>query len=625
MSKNMIPQDEPDVTWEREPFFSDVLSGGLRFAGLFFAIMIALNKNKSYRKWRPWLTDNVTKLIKEMRQRLRKEPWIQRLEARYQQEAAPSVVTRVLISFWAPVFGITIQELCCLLNEERDSALRRAFGLQWGEHGYPQRISELHQVVGGTEGKAEMHGRLRDLVCALLRLEQLTAADVEWAAERHTFDPLLSELGQGYGFDYFLNFVFWQGILAQLEGALSQELKPNGYSLRDLFASYLERLDEGVKTQDDLEAKLRNRMWCEQAREVIAPASQTLTNFLLKLDLDQLVVLHQKEMGKVHKGKRRIVVAIDAVLIELFGRYEDADWHWDHKEHRALFGYKLHVIFSVTTGTPIAFYLHQEGDKDADVLDRLVQEARIALGVKQLGIVLFDKGYWRVEEFKKLTEEERESIITPGKRYKDVKDALAAIPRRRWHRVGINLRCAETTVFFGEQGVRFRLVAWKKLGRRAIKNKHGERVRDANGKVMFEFVVLVHSYLTNLSQVELEADQLLGMYSQRWGVEDFFEELQNQYYLDKFPGTSLGVVKRHIILTFLLYVLVKLFQKRAAEWLENAEYATMELRRFCKEFLRAPTPYLLWLKAGKPKEQAKRGARCSSLFLQRLLLLGSSP
>jgi len=410
----MIPQDEPDVTREQESFFRDVLSGGLRFAGLFFAIMIALNKNKGYRKWRPWLTDNVIKLIKEMRQGLREEPWIQRLEARYQQEAAPAVITRVLISFWAPVFGITIEELCGLLNEERDSALRRAFGLQWGEHCYPQRISELHQVVGGTKGKVEMHGRL-------------------------------------------------------------------------------------------------------------------------------------------------------------------------------------------------------------------VQEARTALGVKQLGIVLFDKGYWRVAEFKKLTEADRERIITPAKRYTDVKEALAAIPRSGWHRVGINLRCAETTVFFGTQEARFRLVAWKKLGRRAIRDEQGARVKDEHGQVMFELVIIVHSYLTNLSQVELEADQLLGMYSQRWGVEDFFEEAQNQYYLSKFPGTSLAVVQRHIILTFLLYVLVKLFQKQAAEWLEHAQYATMELRRFCKEFLLAPIAYLLWLKAGKPREQAKRGARGSSLYLRRLLSLGSSP
>ena len=621
----MIPQTGPTVTWERAPFFRDVLKGKFRSAELFFAVMVALTKNRHYGQHCPWRIHKLAWLIKEMRYRLERDAWVRGLNTRYQQKPVPSLVTRMLISFWARAFGITVQELCCLLNEERDSTLRRAFGLKAGEHCYPQRISELHQTLGGSDGKEKMHCRLRDLVCELLELKRLTEADVESAAADHAFDPLLGDLGRGYGFDYFLTFVFWQGVFAQLERALSEELKPNGYSLRDLFTAYLERLDEVVKTQDDLDAKLRNRLWSGQERGAVAPVSQTLTNFLLKLGLNRLVVLYQEEVRKVHRGKKRIVVAVDAVLIELFGDYEGADWHWDAKEHRAIFGYKMHVIFSVTTGMPIAFYLHQEGDKDADVLDHLVQEARTTLGVEELGIILFDKGYWRVEEFRNLVEEQRESIITPGKRYKSVKQAIAAIQRRQWRRVGVNLRCAETTVFFGEQGVRFRLVAWKKLGRRVVKDEQGQRIKDANGKVVTEPVIIIHSYLTNLSEVELEADQVLGMYSQRWGVEDFFEEIQNQYYLHKFPGTSLAVVKRCIILTFFLYTLVKRFQKLAAEWLERAEYATMELRRFGKEFFHAPIAYLRWLKAGKPRGQARQSARRSSAALHRFFPLGASP
>lgn len=619
MSKIMIPQRE------RTPFFSDVMEGSFRSAELYFAILVTLTRNKSYSHLRPWLIDSLVQLIKAMRCRLRRDPWVQDFRTHYRREPDPSLITRMLISFWARVFGITVQELCHLLNEEQDSSLRRAFGLKAGVRCHPQRISELHHALGGSEGKEEMHRHLRDLACEWLELKGVTEANVEAAATCHTFDPVLSELGRGYGFDYFLTFVFWQGIFAQLEQALSEELKPNGYSLRELFTSYLEQLDEVVKTQDDLEAKLRNRLWSGQRRSAVAPVSQTLTNFLLKLDLARLMVLHQEEVRKSHRGKKRIVVAIDAVLIELFGHHEGADWHWNDKEHRAIFGYKLHVIFSVTTGEPIAFYLHQEEDKDADVLDHLVREARTALGVEELGIVLFDKGYWRVEEFKKLVEQQRESIVTPGKRYKSVKQAIAGIQRRQWQRVGVNRRCAETTVFFGEEGIRFRLVAWKKLGRRVVKDEQGQRVKDANGKVVTEPVIVVHSYLTNLSELELEADQVLGMYSQRWGVEDFFEEVQNQYYMNKFPGTALAVVKRHIILTFLLYTLVKRFQKLAAEWLERAEYATMELRRFGKEFLRAPIAYLHWLKAGKPKKQARRSIRRSAAFLRCFFALGSSP
>jgi hypothetical protein len=621
----MIPQIDSSVTQEREPFLPDLLEGKLRPAELFFAIMVALAKNKSYRQHFPWRIHELAQLVKEMRWRLNRDPWAQSLRASYGHEPHPALVTRMLVSFWANVFGTSVQDLCCLLNEDEEGILRRAFGLKESRPCYPQRISELHQRLGGVEGRDEMHGRLRDLVSELLDLPRLTAADVEFVAAHYTFEPVLGELGQGYGFDYFLGFVFWQGVFAKIERALQQDLKPNGFSLRELFTSYLERLDEQVKTQDDLAAKLRNRLWQGKEEKAVAPVSQTLTNFLSKLEVDRLVTLYQEEVRQSHRGKKRFVVAVDAVLIELFGRYEGANWHWNDKEHRAIWGYKLHVLFSVITEEPVAFYLHQEGDKDADVLDRLVQEARTALGVQELGIILFDKGYWRVDEFQKLVEEKRESLITPAKRYKTVKQAIATIHRRQWKRVGINRRCAETTVFFGGQGARFRLVVWKKLGRRVVKDEQGQRVKDANGQVVKEPVIICHGYLTNLSEVELEADQVLGMYSQRWGVEDFFEELQNQYYLTKFPSTSLTMVKCHILLTFYLYILVQRFQKLATDWLENAQYATMELRRFSKEFFRVPISYLHWLKAGKPKELARLSSKRTGGFLHQFFSLGSSP
>jgi len=238
----MIPQIGPNITQEREVFFSDVMEGSFRPAELYFAVLVTLTRNKNYSHLRPWLMDSPVQLIKAMRHRLRRDAWVQDLRAHYRRGPDPPLVTRMLISFWARVFGITVQELCRLLNEEQDSSLRRAFGLKAGAHCHPQRISELHRASGGSEGKEEMHRHLRDLACELLELEGMTEANVEAATAYHTFDPVLSELGQGYGFDYFLTFVFWQGIFAKLEHVLSEELKPNGYSLYDLFTSYLEQM-----------------------------------------------------------------------------------------------------------------------------------------------------------------------------------------------------------------------------------------------------------------------------------------------------------------------------------------------------------------------------------------------
>jgi len=622
----MPPVSNFQMSQKEDEFFTEVLVGEFRAAALFFAIMVALSKNRQSPQQHIRQLRKVSHLIKEKRYRLKREARVRELETSYGQQAQPGVVLRLLISFWARIFGISVQELCRILNEEEDNSLGRAFGLKKGHQCHPQRICEFHQKMGGQEKKEEMHLSLREMVCELLKIERLTAADVEFMAATHSFDPQLQELGGGYGFDYFVSFVFWQGILAKIEGALAEELKPNGYSVRDLFRAYLARLDEVVKTQDDLEAKLRNDMWSGQETEIAAPVSQTLTNFLLKLELNKLMVLYQDEVRRSHRGKKNSVVAVDAVLLELFGKkYEGAKKYWTSKENRAIFGYKMHVIFSVTTGEPIACYLHQAGDKDADVLDELGGQARQVLGVKKLGIILFDKGYWRLDEFKALVNEQRESMITPAKRYKDVKKAIADIKKQQWRRIGLNQRCAETTVHFGEHNITLRLMAWKKLGQRARKDEKGNRLRDAEGKVLTQPLIIIHSYLTNLPEVELEADQLLGMYGQRWGIEDFFEEMQNQYYLTKFPGTSLKLINRHIILTFLLYILVQRFQKLAADWLGRAEYALIELRRFGKEFLRAPIAYLLWLKAGKPKEQARRSSRRRGTFLGAFSSLGFSP
>lgn len=285
----------------------------------------------------------------------------------------------------------------------------------------------------------------------------------------------------------------------------------------------------------------------------------------------------------------------------------------------------MYVIFSVTTQLPIAFYLHQEGDKDADVLDYLVEQAKLVLGVKKLGIVLFDKGFWRVDEFKQLIDR-REAIVTPGKRYKTVRKAIAAISRSRWCRsYQPNERWAETSVYFGDADLRLRLVVRKRLGWRAVRDEDGKLVKDEDGNLLKEPIILYHGYLTNLSATELDTDQVLAMYAQRWGIEDFFEEMQNQYGLRKFPGTSLELVNRHIILIFMLYTLLEGFKKLAADWMEQADYAQMELRRFGKSFLRAPLRFLRWLRAGKPADTIIRASFSNAGALLHLLCPDAPP
>ena len=104
-------------------------------------------------------------------------------------------------------------------------------------------------------------------------------------------------------------------------------------------------------------------MWADdQTRETIAPSNQTWANFLHKLGGGRLILIQDHLINRAHKNKNNLILAIDACILEVFGKkHQGAMYLWDHVENRKVFGYKLHVIYSVTTQLPIAFYLLKIG------------------------------------------------------------------------------------------------------------------------------------------------------------------------------------------------------------------------------------------------------------------------
>jgi hypothetical protein len=424
---------------------------------------------------------------------------------------------------------------------------------------------------------------------------------LERAVAWQTFDPLALEMGQAHGFSAFLTFVFWQGVFSKIEGSLQEPLADNGYSLRELLASYLRRFDTPASTPEALSGELRNAYWEPGSEVVVAPVSQTMRNFLQKLDPDRVIVLHGRLARHALrsrlqvKGRRtRLIGAVDATLLELFGQFEGQEKLFDHVTNQVIKGYKLYVLFEVESRYPLAFVLHTPGTTtatgapkgDAEYLLELVEQVKREFGLDHLGCVLTegDKGFWSQAHFGRLAAA-GENLVTPGKHFATVQAAVASLPHSRWQRVLLNERVADTTVTLGQHT--FRLVAWKKLGWRVVRQADGRPRRDAQGKVVRRTAPVIFTYLTNLSADEFDPDQIVALYGRRWGVEDFFEQTNNQYELGRFPGTALALVKVHIALTLMGYLLLRQFQQQAAEWLGQAEYATMELRRFSRDFLRA--------------------------------------
>lgn len=594
--------------------------------------MLALARNRI--KGRYFRPQTVPQLIREVRCRLAKEPIMAEIGACYErQPTEPSLLLRCQVSAWAYIFGLAVGVLCQALEEDNHRPLRNALGQR--KRCWPQRISEFHARIG-PDLKQDLYLCFKDILIEVLELTTLSETDLERAVAHQTFDLSLLAIADTYGFSYFLNYVYWQGLFAAIEAALTEEIKPNAYSNRELIASYLQCLDGGIRTPSALSDELRNDLWTYdgQGRTLIAPLGRTFVERLRLVDPDKLILFKKKLVRRALRphlqlrGHRyRPIVAIDATLLLLRGDFEGKGKFWDHVAKRTIWGYKLYVIIAVESRLPLGFILRnlEEGrdeQGEAQFLDKLLAQARALLGVKRLGFILFDKGFWNSDEFAQLDDQD-EQLITAAILYKSVKKAIAAVPKEDWIRAQCNERCADTRLTL-PNGHTLRLIIWKKLGRVIVRNKNGNPKRDKRGRIITKPGPVHYGYLTNLSADEWDPDQVIALYGKRWGVEDFIEEIKNQYHLGRFPGKDLKLVKVHLILTLILYVLMKQFKQLAAQWLQRAEYARMELCRFSRQFLQAPKVLLKRIKAAPKNYGPRRRQRRDQGFLKSLLAFGLS-
>jgi hypothetical protein len=594
--------------------------------------MLALAKNR-YRQ-RKFAPTKLVQVMRELRYRLQKDPIRAELAACYRRQPRhPSPLLRAQLSFWAHVLGMTVKDFLALLAEDESAPLRHALGLT--QPCSEEALSAFHTRLG-RERKARWYARCKDLLVEMLELLTLGEEDVAQAVAAWTFDRDFLSWAQAYGFGYFIHYLFWQGVFADLEGCLSEPRKANAYPLREILAAYFQRTDSGIVGLAALSDELRNQLLAQGdlAMTVVAPTSPTFLALLEQFEFDKLVLLNKKwtkralRRGLRVKGRRfRALVAIDATLLPLFGQFEGMSKYWDHVAKRTLWAYKLYVIFTVDSREPLGFVLREKATEAEDdpqtemaFLDRLVQEARDLLGVDRLGYVLFDKGFWSGDGFAALVAA-GEKLVTPGVLYPSVKAVIRAVPRRRWLRILPNERLWEGTYRF-PNGLTLRLIVWKKLGKVVVKNKNGKPKLDKRRRMVTKWAPVYYTYLTNLSADELDADQVVALYGQRWGVEDFIEQMTNQYHLGRFPTLTLKVVKVHIVLTFLLYQWVRGFAQLAADWLGRAEYARMELRRFGRCFLRAPRALLDRIRSGPRREYGPRRPGDHAAFARSLAALG---
>ncbi len=429
--------------------------------------------------------------------------------------------------------------------------------------------------------------KIIEQIFRIVRVDKLTDADLFNYSRVFTFRNNLGLPENAKGGHYFANFIFSLGMgaalaLCQKDGTSEKRfLTGFGYSTTDLVCTILSTL--GTKNISQLAKEVKNN---GAFHEGLSPSSQVLGQFVDKLDKDKIVSFYERFVQSVRKFKKlsKVVIAIDATIIEIFGDYEGAEWVWDHDLNKYVRGYKLYLAFDVTNSVPVGFLLAGSESECTKLLD-LVESAKRIVGAENVEFTVFDRGYFDTARFAKLDDEKGENsgndsdkkeenagndsdkkdgktnndhFVTLGKKCKTFKDIIAIfekdlslyekIDEKEWR---VTFYLADFINFTRENGMRWARVT---IRRQLItKTKRDKKT----GEIITETKVEHLIYITNIRDGSVE--DIVKTYGQRVAIENFFEEFKNAYYVKGFPKRSRDGVIIHITLTLIAHQVLWLF------------------------------------------------------------------
>lgn len=552
----------------------DLTKENYSFALLFFAVIVRLLFNKAVKNGQYFKLADV---IHSLRGHLKSSKAVQEAVIKYRRKDIFFIIDMCLIIFFCQFFGKRMQQFLEDINQQVHYTL--LLKLRLSKPVYHQRICEFKKALGVTIISSIMR-EIKDYLYTSLALFEIDDGMIEFIAGGVSLSSNVSKIYNHYGFGKFLNFCFWHGLFAQIEGCLPRKRQQKKYSVTDLLFTYLTKLIGHGENMDDLEKELKNSIQTD--KQIINPCAQSFRDLLGDLDPKELKEVQKKLACRVSRSslKEGLIVSIDWTLIPVRGHHEGAYKCWDHVTNQQVTAYKLHVLFNSRDKQPLGFMLEEKGQTPTQALKTLIEECRKLLGRNHLGLMLYDKGYYKVESMKQLGFHEQ--LITPGKKFNQIKKAIESLNTR--HFAGRDKDgniLYDTQVYFKEADLTLRLVVAKTYTEKYIKTKSGNK-KLINGQYVKERVVTFLSYLTNIPKETLNADQIIETYAKRWSIEHFFKELNN-YGLKVLPSTDYRIVQNHITMVLLIYMLVTLFKK-----ILKGPFATCSLKTLNKNIFRAP-------------------------------------
>jgi hypothetical protein len=183
-------------------------------------------------------------------------------------------------------------------------------------------------------------------------------------------------------------------------------------------------------------------------------------------------------------------------------------------------GIKIHTSAILEPLTiPLTVMVTPGNVHDSLEFDNLLEDSNIFIDLREV-VLVFDKGYWKLDRFKELGEKGYR-FITPMK---------------------INTK--------------YEILSEKIEGKIS-----DETIRLSNGSI-FRSVTFYTSerterYLTNL---DLPPEEIKEIYGMRWSIEIFFREIKSYLKIERFIGKNLNAVLIQIFSTLMSYVLIALLK-----------------------------------------------------------------
>ena len=573
-------------------FFANVTIGQLSASTVLYVILVAFWKNRQFHYGAcGWY---------ELFQQLDFAYATDIIVNTYYQRRPKYVKVLVLFLFLCWLFEVPHTELARFVTANGRDFWRRALPL-------PKRILRTVSEFVGTSGQhvstADLNLCFEDLIAQIFRIvavERLSDDDLFAYCRYFTFCTISSgneALPSGAtGAHCFANLIFSLGMGAALSLCQQEEQQEQqqqkkspprivtgfGYSSTQLVCAILSK--PGTKNITQLAKNLRNS---GDAYSGLRPSGQVLRHFISRLEKDKVVAFYTRFIKSVRriKGFGKIVVSIDATIIEVFGDYEDAEWVYDHDQHKSVRGYKLYLLFDATHLLPLGFLL-AGSEGECTKLRELVKSAKELLGADNIEFVLFDRGYFDTKKFAAL-DDDGVKFVTPGKQCKTFKDIIAVFEDELSLYEQVNDNEMRVS-FYLHDFINFTGDSEWKWARVTIRRRLvTKRTKDGKSAALITETVVQHSiYMTNILDDSVE--DMVSTYGQRTSIENFFEELKNAYFIKGFPSTSRHAVEVSIVLTLLQQVLLWLFCSFLTTDSGKRPYAHKELTSVKLDLLERP-------------------------------------